>query len=176
MLEIRKAAAGEYGQVVDFYYNLIDALAQTRYKPGWKKEIYPTRESLREAIARQELYVGTKEGQILSSMILNHACHEDYSKVSWHIQAEDREILVIHALGVHPAFSRQGLAKEMVQKAIETAEKEQAKTIRLDVLEGNLPAEKAYLKMGFQYCGTVKMFYPDTGLADYRLFDLKIRR
>ena len=59
MLEIRKAAAGEYGQVVDFYYNLIDALAQTRYKPGWKKEIYPTRESLREAIARHELYVGT---------------------------------------------------------------------------------------------------------------------
>ena len=62
------------------------------------------------------------------------------------------------------------------RKETETAEKEQAKTIRLDVLEGNLPAEKAYLKMGFQYCGTVKMFYPDTGLADYRLFDLKIRR
>lgn len=174
MLKIRKAAEEEYEEVVEFYYDLIDALAETEYKPGWKKDIYPTREFLEEAIKKQELYLGRKDGKILSCMILNHSCHENYKKISWRIQAEEQEVLVIHALGVHPAFSGQGIAKQMVQKAIKIAEKEKGKTIRLDVLQGNIPAEKAYLKMGFQYCGTVKMFYPDTGLADFRLFDFLI--
>ena len=123
MLKIRKAAEEEYEEVVEFYYDLIDALAETEYKPGWKKDIYPTREFLEEAIKKQELYLGRKDGKILSCMILNHSCHENYKKISWRIQAEEQEVLVIHALGVHPAFSGQGIAKQMVQKAIKIAEK-----------------------------------------------------
>lgn len=45
------------------------------------------------------------------------------------------------------------------------------KTIRLDVLEGNIPAERAYLKMGFQYLDTIQMFYEDTGWTNYKAFE-----
>lgn len=42
---------------------------------------------------------------------------------------------------------------------------------RLDVLGGNIPAEKAYTRMGFVYRGTINMFYEDTGWTGYRLFE-----
>ncbi len=45
------------------------------------------------------------------------------------------------------------------------------KTIRLDVLEGNLPAEKAYMKSGFRYITTLKMYYEDTGWTNYKVFE-----
>lgn len=45
------------------------------------------------------------------------------------------------------------------------------KLIRLDVLGENVPAEKAYTKMGFQYLDTIQMFYEDTGWTDYKVFE-----
>lgn len=78
---------------------------------------------------------------------------------------------LIHALGVHPMYSGKGIAKQMVQKVIDMACENKIKTIRLDVLGGNIPAERAYTKMGFVYCDTVKMFYEDTGWTDYKLYE-----
>ena len=45
------------------------------------------------------------------------------------------------------------------------------KTVRLDVLEGNLSAEKAYTKVGFRYVETARMFYEDTGWTNYKLYE-----
>lgn len=78
---------------------------------------------------------------------------------------------MIHVLGVHPAFANRGAAKQMVKKVIDTARENNVKTIRLDVLEGNIPAEKVYRKMGFRYVDTIPMFYEDTGWTDFRLFE-----
>ena len=55
--------------------------------------------------------------------------------------------------------------------AIAMAREKGIKTVRLDVLEGNLPAEKAYGKVGFQYVDTVRMFYEDTGWTNYKLYE-----
>ena len=46
------------------------------------------------------------------------------------------------------------------------------KVIRLDVLKGNTAAEKLYLKGGFQFVTEQKIFYEDTGLAEFRMFEL----
>ncbi len=59
----------------------------------------------------------------------------------------------------------------MVQQVIKMAHESHIKTIRLDVLEGNIPAEKLYTKMGFVYLDTIQMFYEDTGWMNYKLFE-----
>lgn len=59
----------------------------------------------------------------------------------------------------------------MVQQVIKIACENNIKTIRLDVLEGNIPAEKTYTKMGFMYLDTIQMFYEDTGWTNYKLFE-----
>ena len=62
-------------------------------------------------------------------------------------------------------------AKSMMREAIALAEQTGQKAIRLDVLRGNVPAENLYKGIGFQYVGTVPMFYEDTGWTDYLLYE-----
>ncbi len=78
---------------------------------------------------------------------------------------------VIHALGVRRTLNGRGLAGQLTQYALDEARSKGLKAVRLDVLEGNTPAERAYTRVGFVYRGTVRMFYEDTGWTNYRLFE-----
>lgn len=172
MLNISVADDAAYPRVREFYYSLIDAMKDAEYKPGWEKDIYPTQEFLLDSIRRGELYIGELEdGSIASCMVVNHSYNDGYHSVTWTVDADDTQLLVIHALGVHPLYAGKGFAKQMVQKVIDVAREKNIKTIRLDVLGGNLPAEKAYTSMGFVYRGATKMFYEDTGWTEFRLFE-----
>lgn len=172
VLQIRAANPNDYICVRDFYYDLIDRMEDAEFKPGWERDIYPTQEFLVQSIRNGELFVAEVDDRIVSCMVVNHKYNAGYKDISWSIEATDSELLVIHALGVHPMYSGKGIAKQMVQHVIDTARKNQIRTIRLDVLEGNVPAEKAYSKMGFAYRGTIKMFYEDTGWTNFKLFEV----
>ena len=92
-------------------------------------------------------------------MVANHECADGYETIEWKTGAGPQEVTVIHALGVLPEHQGKGLAGEMV------------KAIRLDVLAANVSAQRFYLSRGFEYCGTVKLFYEDTGLTEFLLYE-----
>lgn len=170
-MEIRRAIREEYPQIRAFYHSLIDGMQDSKFGIGWKKDIYPSPEFLEDSIAAGKLWVGMESNRIAAAMVLNHQCNEGYREFDWPTKAADSEVTVIHALGVHPQHSGKGYAKEMVRGAFEAARKNGQKVIRLDVLEGNLPAERLYTGLGFWYLHTVKMFYEDTGWTNYRLYE-----
>ncbi len=170
-IKIRIADVSDYIQVRDFYYSLIDVMEDAEYKPGWERDIYPTQEFLVHSIEKGNLYIGRVNEYIAACMVVNHEYNDGYHNARWSVNVKDSELFVIHALGVHPAYSGKGIAKQMVQKVINTAREQKIKTIRLDVLEGNIPAEQVYTQMGFVYCSTIKMFYENTGWTNYRLFE-----
>lgn len=172
MLQIRVANPNDYLCVRDFYYDLINLMEDAEFKPGWERDVYPSQEFLIQSIRNGELFVGEADGRIVSCMVVNHEYNAGYRDIPWSIDAKDSELLVIHALGVHPAYSGRGIAKQMVQYVIDIARKDQIRTIRLDVLEGNVPAERAYSKMGFTHRGTIRMFYEDTGWTNFKLFEV----
>ena len=174
-MQIRLANYNDYNKIREFYYSLIDAIENEEYKPGWKKDSYPSQEFLLKSIEKEEFYIGETDGQIVSCMAVNHDCNPEYRSVKWAVEAEDSEFLIIHALGVHPACSGRGIARQMIQKAIDTAREKNIKTIRLDVRDGNLPAERAYIKAGFVYRDTVRMFYEDTGWTNFKLFEYPLQ-
>lgn len=171
MLQIRTAAPADYERVRDFYYFLTDAMQDAQYPPGWEKDVYPTQEFLRQSIRNGELYLGESEGRLLSCMVANHQYNAGYRAAQWSVAASDSELLVIHALGVHPAYAGRGIAKQMVGQVIDLARSGGIKTIRLDVLAGNLPAERAYRKMGFTCRDTMQLYYADTGWTAFKLFE-----
>lgn len=198
MLKIRKAVMSEFEMVRDFYYSLIDATEDREYSAGWTKDVYPDDPMLIGAIEREELYIALLEtpeskekyvsalgkcdfvnGGIFTSddeevagvMIVNHDCNDGYAEVDFPVKAEPHEVTVIHALGVHPKFAGRGLAKELVSEVQRMARENGQKAIRLDVLEGNLPAEKTYVAMGFEYIKTLEMYYEDTGWTNYMLYE-----
>lgn len=168
---IRAAAEQEFDVVQAFYHLLTDAMAHAVYSPGWKKGIYPSDEDLQEALRERTLFVGTEGEEIVAAMVMNHACNEGYGKAEWQIQASPEEVTVLHMLGTHPARRGKGLAKELVAWAIEDAKQRRQKAVRLDVLAGNLPAERLYPAMGFRHIVTIPMYYPDTDWMDCGLYE-----
>lgn len=175
MLTIRLAEKQEFDDVRSFYHSLIDAMQSAQYKPGWEKDVYPSNEYLHDAIHAEQLYIGTIGEKIACAMIVNHAYNESYANTKWPTDALPEEITVIHALGVHPNFSGRGLAKELVRLAIALAKESRQKVIRLDVLGSNVPAEKLYTGLGFQYIDTIRMYYEDTGWTDFKVYEYPLR-
>jgi ribosomal protein S18 acetylase RimI-like enzyme len=170
-MDLKCANEKEYPAIRDFYYALTDEMEDAEFKPGWEKDVYPTQEFLKESIRNKELYYVADKVKIQACMVVNHQYNEGYKGVTWSIEASDEELLVIHALGVLPEFSGKGMAKQLVRNVIDRAKRRHLKTIRLDVLEGNIPAEKVYLDMGFHYVTTLKMFYEDTGWTNFKVFE-----
>ena len=111
------------------------------------------------------------DGALAACMVVNHAYNEGYRSVAWGVEAADDELLVIHALGVRRACSGRGLAKAMARRVLQMARAQGLKTVRLDVLGSNLPAERAYTAVGFRHVDTLRMFYEDTGWTDYKAFE-----
>lgn len=173
-LIIRKAEMADYENVRSFYHFMIEDMQEMTYKPGWEKDVYPSKEMLQEVIGNGELYMGFLGNEMAAAMVVNHEYNESYDQFEWPTKAEKNEITVIHALGVHPRFASQGLGSAMVQFAIGLAKENNQKVIRLDVLTGNIPAEKLYPKHGFLMLGAIPMFYEDTGWTEFKLYEKRL--
>ena len=171
-MEIRQAKISELNDVMQYYYDITDDMKGSEFKPGWEKDVYPTREAVQNAIQNDELFIAVIDKTVVASMILNHECTDGYETASWNISATPEEIISIHALGVSVKQQGKGISKQMVQKAIDYCMSQNIKAIRLDVLGGNIPASKLYESMGFKYIETLKLFYEDTGLTDFLLYEL----
>lgn len=169
---ITKATENQYEDVRSFYHSLIDAMAGSTVYVGWQKDIYPAPDFLAESIIKNELYIVLEGNEIVGAMVFNHDYNEGYNQFQWQTEADDSEVMVIHALGVHPYHAGKGYAKALVQKAIDVAKGRGMKAIRLDVLDGNVPAMNLYTGFGFQYMATLQMFYEDTGWTDFKLYEL----
>lgn len=169
---IRKAKTNEYERVLEFYYHLIDDMQGMVYHPKWQKGVYPAPEELKIALENSELFIDEEAGEVVAAMRVNHEVTDGYEKVSWAVDAAKEEVTVIHMLGVAASFQGKGIAKSMVQFAIDTARSQKQKAIRLDVLVGNIPANRLYESMGFAYREKLTLFYEDTGVTDFELYEL----
>lgn len=168
---IRLAGADEYEAVKAFYYKLIDDMQEMEYHPKWQKGIYPSEEALKLALKNGEMYIFLDNGAVISAMRVNHSATEGYALGRWSIDAAEDEITVIHMLGVGLSAQGKGIAKDMVRFVIEKARRENQKAIRLDVLAGNIPAFRLYDSLGFEQVGDVELFYEDTGLTTFTLYE-----
>ena len=74
-------------------------------------------------------------------------------------------------LGVLPSYHGRGFARELVAAAKGVARGLGHKALRLDVLNGNLPAVRLYESEGFRFVSRVELFYEDTGLTDFLLYE-----
>jgi ribosomal-protein-alanine N-acetyltransferase len=66
-------------------------------------------------------------------------------------------------IAVHPAFRRRGVARLLLQTAIDAAYAEGARIYHLEVRAGNEAAKKLYLAFGFEIVGRRVNYYKDNG-------------
>lgn len=174
MTNIRLAKVEEYDKVLAFYYDTIDMMNDSEFNSLWKKDVYPSNAYIKASIEKGELWVCEMDGQITSSMVLNHECNDGYRDIVWPTKAEKEQVFVIHAFGVLPSQHGKGIGSQMLKNAIGYAAENGVKVIRLDVLSDNIPAVRLYTKNSFSYVDTTCMFYEDTGWTDFKLFEYVI--
>jgi len=172
MITVSKAKMAEYSDVERFFCEMIDSMRDAEFKPEWEMGVYPTELLLRNAIQAQTLYLVHLKNRLVGVMVLNHDYESDYDKATWQLDLKKDEVMCIHLLGVLPSYHGRGIAKQMVSHAAQLCRREGAKAIRLDVLHKNIPAAKLYESAGFQHIDTIKMYYEDTGLTDFLLYEL----
>lgn len=168
---IEQGTLYDVDQLAQLYDDLNDFLERTVNYPGWIKGVYPTREDAQKGIAGNTLYVAKIADEIVGSVILNHTPEPAYHGVDWLVDAEYSNVFVVHTFVVHPAYLKNGVGKAIMDFAISHCTDQQAKAIRLDVYEKNVPAISLYKKYGFQYIDTVDLGLGKYGLHYFHLYE-----
>lgn len=143
---------------------MCEVLGEKDFLPEGDKGGFPSDEMVKNAITEKDQFIGIEDGQIVAAYIMNHDCDEAYHTVRWLTDAEDKEMVVLHALRVLPEYGGRGYSKQLVQHAIDTARERGLKSIRLDCIEGNDIPQKMYMSFGFAYVDTVEITYADIGI------------
>lgn len=170
---IRPAVEADLPAVVAIYEAILDQEDATgiRYT-GWKRGAYPTADTARDIFKAGTLYVGADEnGAVWGSMNLNGWQLPEYAKAHWAIPAEDSQVAVIHTLTIDPRRTGQGLARQMVAFAEETARRQGKTVLRLDTGLENLPANRMYPKLGYAFAGTVDIFFMGYATRPLNLYE-----
>ncbi|WP_086350394.1 GNAT family N-acetyltransferase [Candidatus Enterococcus clewellii] len=170
-IHLALANQADVDELDQLYDTTIDYLNQHTNHPGWKKNLYPVRETAITGIKEKNLYIVRKDEQIIGTIILNHHPEPAYDQATWAIEATSKEILVVHTFVVHPDFSNQGIGEQMLLAACELAKDKKMKAIRLDVYRRNEPAIRLYERCGFHYVDTVDLGLSEHGLDRFKLYE-----
>ncbi|MGF7141690.1 ribosomal protein S18 acetylase RimI-like enzyme [Anaerotaenia torta] len=169
-MRIEKGTISDINELEVLYDDLNDYLERHTNFPGWRKGIYPVRETAMEGIKEDNLFVIKEDGRIIGSVILRQEPEPAYSQANWKINLEYKEIFVIYTFAVHPLYLKQGVGKALMEFIIQYSRDLKLKAIRLDVYEKNTPAISLYKKYGFQYIDTVDLGYSEYGLDKFQLY------
>lgn len=168
---IEFAGENDIEELARLYDETNDFLEAGVNYPGWRKGVYPTKADAVAAFAENSLIVLRVEEKIAGALVLNQLPEDAYAQASWGVAASPSEVFVIRTLAVHPSFTKQGVAKDLLCYCEAHARGQNAKAIRLDVAIQNAPAIALYESCGYRYIGTVDLGLPYEHLKWFRLYE-----
>ena len=174
MLQFQKANSSDFAATRQFYWDVIEDIHKNNTANenlGWEKGVYPLDDFIQTSLEKGELYTLAEGGVLYACVILNSECNEGYLGCPWGITCEPEEVLIPHALAVHPRMQGKDIGKIVVGHVLDLAEQEHKKAVRLDVLGACKAAEALYRSCGFAFVAAKNMYYEDTGWTEYRLFE-----
>ncbi len=169
-MKIRVATAKDLDLLYSFYNKIIDHQKHEEYGAGWTRDVYPSRKDLQAKIDSDLFYLVTEHEQIIAAACLSMHEDDNYLEKPWTYICMDHRIAVLHLFGVDPEYRQKGIAISFLRSIIEE-NREKIDAIHLDVVDGNLPAEKLYEKSGFHSIGLYEVYYPDTGQIRVNLME-----
>ena len=173
-MRTRLAAPGDLAGVSQFYREVCEAQASDAYGPGWHYGIYPSEDDLAKRLEENALYLCLEGERIAAAFVLSMGEDELYREARWSFETET--VFVLHLFAVHPAFRGKGVGRCALSDAIRLAAERGGEAVHLDVVKGNLSAERLYRAAGFAFCEEKKVFYVDTGEILVELFEYDLRR
>ena len=174
-MTFQNADTKDFFDIRQFYWDISDDIQKNNHENknlGWEKGVYPSDKFIKNSLAAGELYTLTENGVLCACVILNSEYNDGYNGCAWSMDCTPDEILVPHALAVNPKLQGKGIGKTVVKNILNIAKAENKKTVRLDVLSSCKAAERLYLGCGFRFVEAKEIYYEDTGLTEYKMFEL----
>ena len=173
MMKLKQATLADFESVLAFYGDVMDRTPEIARYARWQKGKHPTPESIKTFIEEGSLYLRREKGVIIGAMAFPMHQGEEYHAIAWSRNVADDEVAVIHLLAVSPDYQSSGIGTEMVLEAIQLAQNQGMKAIRLDALASNTPAHRLYERLGFVNRGVQHLYAENTGWTDFFFFEYK---
>ncbi len=81
MIGLKKADIGDAKHILEFYQNVINSINGTEFNPKWN-ERYPNLEYIKTNIEKEELYICTKNSEIIACVVLNNRFDPEYECIT----------------------------------------------------------------------------------------------
>ena len=166
-MNIRKGTEKDIDAVAAIYERTHTAEENGTAVIGWKRGIYPLRETALAALARDDLFVIEEEGTVVGTGILNKTQVDVYSEGRWRHKADDSEVMVMHTLVIDPAAKGKGYGKSFARFYEQYALDKGCPYLRIDTNEKNAAARRFYRRLGYEEIGVVPCVF--NGLEGVRL-------
>lgn len=150
-LKIKKAELEDLNIIISIFRNAINAMNDNNINQ-WD-EIYPTNTNLEQDILNKQMYVGIKDDEIVSAVVINNEFEEEYKNGNW--RYENERFAVVHRLCVNPIHQNKKIGKDTMIKIEELLKIEGIQSIRLDAFSLNPYALQMYETLGYQKVGEV---------------------
>lgn len=170
MIVMERGKKSDIDELEQLYNDLNDYFEHHTHYPGWKKGIYPVKQTAADGIEGGGLFVARADNRIVGTVILRHEPETAYSQADWHVDLSYDDILVVYTLAVHPQFLNRGVGKKLMDFIVGYGKQNNIKSIRLDVYERNKPAINLYKQYGFKFIDKVDLGYGHYGLEYFDLY------
>ena len=147
---IAHAQIGDAEEIYALYHALIDMPYST-----WDEE-YPTREIVKEDLEEHHVLVMRNEAGKIVSSIAVWMEKEFADAAPWY--ADAKKWCMFSRLGVHKDYQGRGIAKRMLNAAMDFARGQGCDAVQFLVAKSNPIAQRAYAPLGFEVCGEVEMW------------------
>ena len=157
---IRKANQNDLPKVAEIYDTILTNEEKGLITIGWIRDIYPTINTAKEALKRDDLFVYENEDRIIvASAIINRNQVDVYEKGNWKNKVNDDKIMVLHTLIVDPSYSHRGIGRKFVEFYENYAKNNNCTELRIDTNEKNTIAREFYKKIGYTEIGIVSTIF-----------------
>lgn len=167
----RKAMPEDIRRIVEIYNQVHAGEEAGKYTTGWQRGVYPTKETVRQALKRGDLFVQIQEGMISAVAVLNKVQIPVYADADWSLDASDEQVMVIHTLAAGEEYEGKGCARDFLAYYEQYARENGCSTLRLDTNERNRKARKLYKVNGYREAGIVSCVF--NGIPGVRLVCLE---
>ena len=173
-LIIRKAKTEDIDAIAKIYAKIHTIEEQGLVTIGWKRGVYPEKETAQAALKRDDLFVAKQDGQIVASAILNRQQVDVYEKGNWQYKVPADKVMVMHTLVVDPDVQKSGLGKAFVAFYEKYALEQGSPYLRMDTNAKNTNARKLYKKLGYSEIGIVPCVFNGINGVDLVLLEKKV--
>lgn len=170
-MNIRKARKNDIDCIESIYEGIHDAEETGLLNTGWIRGTYPTRQTAEDALSRGDLFVMEDDGIIVAAAVINQIQVDEYKHVSWKHDAQDSEIMVLHALAVDQRRKGKGYGRDFVAFYENYAKDHNCFYLRIDTNERNERARALYRRLGYEEVGIVECTF--NGIANVGLVCLE---